>query len=148
MSLGRIPKNPRRETSDIWVVIEGPEETRLVSLCTEGRRSKERSLESPAFVASCDSPMTRSWYRAAGIPPMIPEYTSNPQNSPGARATDRAVRECGGDSPLLGMIHAATTQATGRTTNKRGGGESPCQLKTDSRGWCYKAGLAQVEKGE
>ena len=38
------------------------------------------------------------------------------------------------------MIHAAATQASGRTTNKRWRGESPCQLKTGSRGWCYKAG--------
>ena len=141
MSLGRIPKNPRRETSDIWVVIEGPEETRLVSLCTEGRRSKERSLDSPAFVASCNSPMTRSWYRAAGIPPMIPEYTSIPQNSPGARATDRAVREYGGDSPLLGMIHAAATQASGRTANKREGGDFRASLRRVHAGGTTRQGL-------
>ena len=62
----------------------------------------------------------------------------------------RLVKECGGGSSFLATIPATATQATAHTTKKRGKGESPCQLKMGSRGWCYKAGLALliVEKDE
>ena len=70
-------------THQTWVVVGQPE--------TEGRRCKG-SLGSPGCVAPCDSPMTCSRYRAAGISPMIPEYTPDPQNSPITRGTDPAVK--------------------------------------------------------
>ena len=41
------------------------------------------------------------------------------------------------------MTHAAATQATGRTANKRPEGNL-----RGSRGWCYNAGLALVEKSK
>ena len=135
-------------------MVEGPEKTRLIPLlgrCTEGRRSKEGSLDSPASVALCDSPMTRARYRAAGISPMIPEYTSNPPIKSPEQSRKKghipccAVKECGGGRSLLGMINAAATQATGRTTNKRWWGKSPCHLKTGSRGWELQGSRKAIE---
>ena len=55
----------------------GEDKTRSSATCTEGSGSKG-FFESPASVASCDSPMTRWRYRAAGISPTMHEHTPSP----------------------------------------------------------------------
>ena len=129
----------------------GEEKARPSATCTEGSGSKG-SFESPASVATCDSPMTRSRYRAAGISPTIHEHAPSHLNSSGTRDINPASKECGGGGSFVGMIHVhAKTEAAGKgggAADKRGKGKSTSHLKTASRGWCYNARLALAEKGE
>ena len=126
MSLGRPPKDPRRETSDTMGCGQG----------TEGDENKAALwIGQPLgrFVRLAHDP-ARGTVQLGYIPhdPWIHIHQINRQNSPGTRGTDDpAVKECGGGRSLLGMIHAAATQATRRTANKKRRGKPPCQLYLD-----------------